>query len=250
MVVGRVISLKIQETYQMDKKDIKISNGNDIKAFLKKAATLPALKKGQSAGRLLFAMDATASREATWDQACHIQANMFTQTAALGGLDVQLCFYRGFSDFHYSQWFSDSGELLKMMRTVDCVGGHTQIKRVLHHAIVETQKHKINALVFVGDCVEENPDDLCQQAGQLALFGVPIFLFHEGKDANAARCFKQMATISNGAYHTFDAGSAQYLQDLLSAVAVYAVGGQAALEDFNQDKGRVVLRLSGDKCEP
>jgi len=234
----------------MGKKDIKDSKGNEIKVFLEKAAALSAKKASLSAGRLLFAMDATASREATWDQACNIQAEMFTQTSALGGLDVQLCFYRGFSEFQYSQWFSDSAELLKTMQAVYCVGGHTQIKRVLQHAIEESRKQKINALVFVGDCVEENPDDLCQQAGQLALYGVPIFLFHEGNDPTATRCFKQLANISNGAYHAFDGGSAQHLQDLLSAVAVYAVGGQAALEDFNKSKGRIVLRLSGDKCEP
>ena len=231
----------------MDKKDLKVSTSNDIKAFLEKAAALAAKKSGLSAGRLLFAMDATASREASWDQACHIQADMFTQTAALGGLDVQLCFYRGFNEFQHSQWCSGPVELLKYMQNVYCVGGYTQIKRALQHAIEESRKQKINALVFVGDCVEENPDDLCQLAGQLALYGVPIFLFHEGNEANAARCFKQMANISHGAYSSFDSHSAQHLKDLLSAVAVYAVGGQTALDDFNKSRGRVVLQLSGNK---
>ena len=231
----------------MNKKDLKVSTGNDIKAFIDKAAALAAKKSDLNAGRLLFAMDATASREASWDQACHIQAEMFTQTAALGGLDVQLCFYRGFNEFQHSHWCSGPVELLNYMQNVYCVGGHTQIKVVLQHAIEESRKQKINAVVFVGDCVEENPDDLCQLAGQLALYGVPIFLFHEGNEANAARCFKQMAKISHGAYSSFDGQSAQHLKDLLSAVAVYAAGGQAALEDFNKSKGRVVLRLSGKK---
>ena len=231
----------------MDKKDLKVSLGNDIKAFIDKAAVLAAKKSGLSAGRLLFAMDATASREASWDQACHIQEEMFTQTAALGGLDVQLCFYRGFNEFQYSHWCSSSVELLNYMQNVYCVGGHTQIKRVLQHAIDESRKQKVNALVFVGDCVEENPDDLCQLAGQLALYGVPIFLFHEGNEANAARRFRQLAKISNGAYSSFDSQSAQHLKDLLSAVAIYAAGGQSALQDFNKSKGRVMLRLSGNK---
>ncbi len=227
----------------MDKKDLKVSTSNDIKAFMEKATALSAQKTNRSARRLLFAMDATASREATWDQACHIQADMFSQTAALGGLDVQLCFYRGFNEFQHSQWFSGSAELLKYMQAVYCIGGHTQIKRVLQHAIAESQDQKINAVVFVGDCMEENADDLCQQAGQLALYGIPIFLFHEGNESNAARCFRQMASISKGAYHSFDSHSAQHLRDLLSAVAVYAAGGPVALENFNKSKGRVVLRL-------
>jgi hypothetical protein len=63
------------------------SSRGDIDNFLRQVAGLPALKPGGQRGRLIFAMDATASREPTWDQACRIQARMFTETASLGGLD-------------------------------------------------------------------------------------------------------------------------------------------------------------------
>ena len=53
---------------------------------------MPTVRSSAGAGRLLFAMDATASREPSWDQACHLQAEMFGATDGLGGLEVQLVF--------------------------------------------------------------------------------------------------------------------------------------------------------------
>src|SRR3546814_4619003 len=106
-------------------------------------------------------MDATASREPTWDRACHIQGEMFAETAALGGLDIQLAFYRGFREFKKTGWLSSSAELLRRMTSVSCMGGQTQIERLLKHAIAETKQQRVNALVFVGDCMEEDVDRLC-----------------------------------------------------------------------------------------
>lgn len=216
---------------------------HQIDAFLDKVRSTPVARTTQKRGRLIFAMDATASREPTWDQACHIQGQMFNETTALGGLEVQLCYYRGFKDFSASSWFSRSDSLLESMGHVNCVGGQTQIEKLLQHAIDETRRQKINALVFVGDCMEENVDQLCYLAGQLAMHSVPIFIFHEGHDAVAGAAFRQLARITQGAYCPFDGSSAQHLRDLLSAVAVYAAGGKKALEDFHRRKGQTILHL-------
>jgi hypothetical protein len=216
----------------------------EIEAFLAKVASTPALKASGSRGRLIFAMDATASREPSWDRACHIQSEMFLETENLGGLDIQLCYYRGFREFYPTPWLGSSAELLAQMRNVHCAGGMTQIERVLKHTVAETKKQKVNALVFVGDCMEENIDQLCHVAGELGIVGVPAFLFHEGDDAAAERTFREIARLSNGAYCRFDASSAQQLRDLLSAVAVYAAGGRKALEDFGQRQGGIAGRLT------
>jgi hypothetical protein len=230
-----------------DKKEISKSSRTEIDAFLNKVAATPVVKKPGERGRLVFAMDATASREATWDQASHIQAELFRETASLGGLDIQLVYYRGFEEFFTSSWMSSSESLLKTMIGVSCVGGFTQIGKVLQHTLKETQSKKVNALVFVGDCMEENVDRLSHLAGQLAFQGVPVFIFHEGNDVAAARAFRQIAQITNGACCPFDARSAQQLKDLLSAVAVYAAGGYKALQDFHQRKGSEILKLMHKK---
>jgi len=220
------------------------SNQAEIDAFLAKVAGTPVVKASGTRGRLIFAMDATASREPTWDRACHIQSEMFLETDALGGLDVQLCYYRGFREFDASAWLATSADLLARMQQVRCVGGMTQIERVLEHAIAESRREKVDALVFVGDCMEENIDALCHLGGELGILGVPAFMFHEGTDAAAERAFREIARLTGGAYCRFDASSARQLRDLLSAVAVYAAGGRKALENFSKRQGGVVLRLT------
>ena len=202
------------------------------------------IKSGQERGRLMFAMDATASREPTWDQACQIQGEMFTETAALGGLDIQLCYYRGYGEFEASPWLSSPDKLLHRMTSVSCRGGYTQIEKVLRQAIEQTRQKKVQALVFVGDCMEEDVDRLCHLAGELGMLGVPAFLFHEGDEPLAQRAFKEISRLTRGAYCSFDATSAGQLRDLLSAVAVYAAGGQKALQNFSQGRGEVVRQLT------
>lgn len=219
------------------------STDTEIKEFLDKAATLPTRNQATQ-GHLIFALDATASRQPTWDRACQLQAEMFTETAHLGSLAIQFVWYRGFGDFGVTPWLTETSALLKRMTAVSCLGGLTQIGRVLDHAIRETRRHRINALVFVGDCVEEDIDRLCHQAGQLGVLGVPVFIFHEGAEAKAARAFRQIAQLSHGAYCSFDSGSARQLRELLGAVAVYAAGGRQALEDLGRRKGGLALQLT------
>ena len=215
----------------------------DVDAFLEMARLTPAQIIPGQRGRLLFAMDATASRGPTWDMAARIQGEMFHETAALGGLEIQLAFYRGFGEFNASRWTADENALLRQMTSVFCLAGATQIGKVLSHAVNETKKKKINALVFVGDCFEEDIDHAGKIAGELGLMGVPAFMFHEGGDPIAAFAFQQIAKLTNGAYCQFDSNSAQILKDLLGAVAVYAAGGRLALESLATKRGGEVLKL-------
>lgn len=229
------------------------SSSADVDAFLARVRSTPTPTTQGQRGRLVFALDATASREPTWDHASHLQADMFRETASLGGLDIQLCYYRGFEEFHASPWLSNTDQLLRRMTAVRCLAGHTQINKLLQHCIREakalavSKDTKINALVFIGDCIEEDIDRLGHSAGELGLMGVPVFIFQEGQDRIAAKAFQQIARLSGGAYCPFDAGSAKQLKDLLSAVAVYAAGGHKALENFHARHGSVILKLTKQK---
>jgi hypothetical protein len=221
------------------------ATGREVEAFLKRLAATPAARPAPGRrGRLMFALDATASRQPTWDQACHIQGEMFKETAAIGGLDVQLVFYRGLDECKASAWFDSAAALLKHMTAVTCRGGKTQIRKVLKFAIAETGRRKINAVVFIGDSMEEDIDALCHKAGELGLLGVPVFIFHEGRDPKAEQAFRQIAHLTRGAYCPFDASSARQLRELLGAVAVYAAGGRAALEDYSRRAGGATLLLA------
>jgi hypothetical protein len=216
----------------------------DVEAFLRQVAAMPTARPARGKGRLIFAMDATASREPTWDRACQLQGEMFEATAALGGLDVQLVFYRGFDECKSSKWLSTAPQLHRAMRAVFCAGGQTQIVRILGHAITAARAGHVNALVFVGDAMEESLDELMGRAGELGLLGVPVFLFHEGGDPVAARAFKEIARVTKGAYCPFDAASAEQLRALLGAVAAYAAGGRRALADYGKRAGGAALCLS------
>ena len=218
-------------------------SGSEVDAFLEKLAAAPA-RADAARGRLLFGLDATASRQPTWDRAAHIQSQMFTAAAAVGGLKIQLCFYRGFGEFRVSPWTSQAAELVRMMSSVSCRAGETQIRKVLQHAVNEAQKQRVGALVFVGDCIEENIDALATIAGQLGTIGMPAFMFHEGRDPLAAYAFKEIARLSKGAYCQFDAGSAEALRNLLCAVAVYAAGGRAALDRLAMTGDRAVKQIA------
>ena len=218
-----------------DDKAVAPSSDSDIDAFLSQVRSRPASQNGNAQGRLVFAMDATMSRQPTWDRACHLQAEMFAETAKIGGLSVQLVYFRGFRECRASRWVDKADTLAELMAQVDCRGGHTQIGRVLSHLKKEAKKKKVNAAIYVGDCMEEDIDSLCEAAGELGLLGVPLFLFQEGHDPVAERSFREIARLTNGAYCRFDANSAQQLRALLSAVAVYAAGGRKALGDLSGD---------------
>lgn len=199
-----------------------------VAAFLDQVkAAVPVANEGR--GRLVFALDATMSRQPTWDLACSLQAGMFEEAAAIGGLDMQLVYFRGLDECRASSWVADGRRLGAMMGKIDCRGGHTQIGRVLAHAGREAERQRIGALVFVGDAMEESLDDLCAKAGPLALLGVPVFLFQEGHDPVAERAFREIARLTGGAWCRFDAGAAAELAALLRAAASYAAGGARAL---------------------
>jgi len=227
------------------KREISNKSGNaQVQNFLNKLATTPNVRAAKRRGRLLFAMDATASREPTWDTACQIQGEMFAQTDAMGGLDVQLAYYRGYKDFRATPWISTSADLIPFMTKVRCLGGHTQVERLLRYAVKETAKQKINALVFVGDSIEEDVDQVCAVAGELGIMGVPCFLFHEGYEPVASTAFQQIATLTNGAYCRFDPTAAAQLKELLAAVAVFVAGGRKALSNFSKGKTEKILQIA------
>ena len=149
----------------------------EIDAFLNQVHALgPANERGER-GRLIFALDATMSRQPTWNQACQLQADMFREAAAVGGLAIQLVYYRGLAECRSSPWIVEPQRLGALMARIDCRGGYTQIVKVLVHTRRENDAAKVSALVFVGDAVEEKLDDLCMAAGELGVRNVTAFMF-------------------------------------------------------------------------
>jgi hypothetical protein len=219
------------------------SSRPEISAFVERVRALgPTAAQGKR-GRLIFALDATMSRQPTWDCACALQADMFREAASAGGLDIQLVYFRGLGECRSSGWVTASERLAELMSAIDCRGGHTQIGKVLSHARQEYGKQRVQALVFVGDAMEEKIDELCAAAGELGLLGVPVFMFQEGEDSVAEQAYREIARLSRGAYCRFDTGAAHELGELLRAVAAYAAGGIKALTDLSARRSGGARRL-------
>lgn len=216
-----------------------------IDAFLDKAKDVAT---SASRGRLIFALDATMSRQPTWDMAQSIQGEMFRTTAAQGGLDVQLVYFRGFGECRASRFVSGGEGLGALMSRIACRGGRTQIGKVLRHALDESRAGRVGALVYIGDAMEEQLDALAATAGELGLLGVKAFMFHEGQDSGAQHAYREIARLTGGAYAAFDATAPGRLAELLAAAAAYAVGGRRELErraEEGGDAARLLLSQIG-----
>ncbi len=217
--------------------DISSPRRAEIDAFLAKHR-LQVQVRSHDRSRLIFALDATASRQPTWDLACGLQAQMFEEAARIGSLDIQLVFYRGPGDCSASRWLSDANMLASLMSKIDCRAGHTQIEKILSHARKEDAQQKIQALVFIGDAVEEVPTDLYMVARELTM---PVFVFQEGNDTSATSTFREIARLTRGAHVRLDQGAAKQLGELLRAVAAYAAGGLTALSGLSGNASAVKL---------
>jgi hypothetical protein len=218
------------------------STSADIAGFVERAAQLTRPNAGTQAGRLLFALDATLSRQPTWDLACSLQAEMFQSLPKGGALQVQLLYFRGLGECRASKWVNDTAGLAKLMTGISCRGGNTQISKVFAHARTEHGRQKLNAVVYVGDAIEENVDSLAEKAGQLGLLGCPLFIFQEGNDKNVEVAFREFARLTKGAYARFDANAPQELAALLRAVAAYASGGRDLLKLQQTPSATLLLR--------
>jgi hypothetical protein len=218
-------------------------------------------KTQRNRGRLIFALDATASRGATWDLAAQLQAQMFEVAAKIGGLQVQLVWYRGAHEFASTAWTTDACEIATRMAGMRCEAGATKIMRMLRHVQKENAREKVSAAVFVGDAVEEPPQELYAAAAEVK---VPLFLFQEGDGfalyvdehggfavehpvQTVEEVFRELARLSGGAYEKFNAGAAKQLGELLRAVAAFAVGGLTALADLRSESARKLLTQMKDR---
>jgi hypothetical protein len=208
--------------------DLTLTTDQLVDRFL--AGTRPPARK-----RLVFAIDATASRQPTWDTAAHVQSQMFLEAGRHGGLEIQLVYFRGYDEMKATGWFSSSTPLVNAMAGVTCKAGHTQINRVLAHVHKQHKEHPIAAMILVGDAFEEPAVHLFESFPS-------AYCFLEGENLYARQAFGQIADITNGALLTFDGNSPSQLRELLGAVAAYVTDGVAALADHRPEIVRLLTK--------
>jgi hypothetical protein len=182
--------------------------------------------------RLIFSVDATASREHAWSIAKGVQSRMFIEAANRNAsLNLQLVYYGG-TRCRKTKWKSSGEELARLMATVECEAGITQIEKVLQHALREHEQAPIQAITHIGDAMEESLDLLAGLADKLGAAGVPLHLFLEGNDTIARNAFRLMALRSGGTFSQFNATKPESIQRLsaqlnkiaLTAASTLAIG--------------------------
>ena len=161
--------------------------------------------------------------------------------AGIGGLSVQLVYYRDRSECRTSKWVTDPNQLASLMTRIECRAGYTQIGKVLTHAKRETNLLKVAALVFVGDACEEEDEELIPSAHDSGSSDCRCLCFRRAIPPRSSMSFgpwprPAMAPIV-GLIR-----AAKQLGELLRAVAVFATGGMAALE---KHKDAAAVKLLG-----
>jgi hypothetical protein len=116
-------------------------------------------------------------------------------------------------------FLASAEELAHRLQGIRCRCGHTQITRVLAHAIDRHAETPLAALVLVGDACEEPLDLLAAGTGAHEPRGMRVFALQEGADPEAARTFATLARLTGGAHVPFDADSPDMLRRLLEGVA-------------------------------
>jgi hypothetical protein len=219
----------------------------DIASFVEKARKV-SLKA--DSGRLVFSLDATMSRQPTWDMACGIQGKMFDAVRDLKGttsnaLSIQLVYFRGHGECRASRFVVNTASLADLMSSISCRAGHTQIGKVLSHCLKENNAKRVSAVIYIGDAFEEDVDSVGQKAGELGVRGVPLFIFQEGHDQRAETAFKEFARLSRGCWFRFDKAAPRTLAELLGAIAVFATGGTDALRLSGKRPDLLLLEQMG-----
>ena len=196
------------------------------------------LQKQTARGRIAFVIDATASREHSWDTAAQLQAEMFAEAAKLGGLEMMVVYFRGADEVGASNWTGDARGLQGFMGRIRCEGGYTKYARAFERVRKEHQRQPINAVIVIGDMLEEEPNTLYDAVAGL---GVPFFCFLEGDDPKLQMAFEKVRDLTKGAFCAFNTGAIAQLRELLRAVATFAMGGLTALADLRTDAARKLL---------
>ena len=180
-------------------------------------------------GRLIFALDATMSRQPTWDTRLPAPGGDVRGGRKVGGLDVQLVYFRGFNECRASRWVErragaprpDDRDRLPRRQHADRQGPDPRAAR---NRQAEGERARLRRRRARGAI-----DGLAAKAGELGLLGLRVSSSRKAAIREVERGFREIARLSGGAYARFDANAAGELPQLLRAAAVYAAGGLKAL---------------------
>jgi hypothetical protein len=201
----------------------------------------PAESSTPSRPRLVFAVDATASREPAWAAARQVTDALVK--ALPGELDVALAVHGGSRVHTFTAFTNDATTLRDRAAGVSCEAGLTRLLPILSASL---KQPSVRVIVYIGDVFEESLSHGRHLADSLGARGTKLILLHDTADAAARRdaeVFRDLAKRTGGCVLPFDANAPGRLRELLSAVAVYAVGGDKLLRERRRNLPGAALLL-------
>jgi hypothetical protein len=179
--------------------------------------------------RLVFAVDATASREPAWAAARQVTDALVK--ALPGELDVALAVHGGSRVHTFTPFTNDPSTLRDHAAGVTCQAGLTRLLPILSAGL---KAPSVRVVVYIGDVFEESLAHGRLLADTMGRQSIRLIVLHDTVDPGARRdaeVFWDLARRTGGCVLPFDANAPGRLRDLLSAVAVYAVGGEKLLRE-------------------
>jgi hypothetical protein len=189
---------------------------------------LPPVDTAPHRPRLVFGFDATASREPAWDAARQVTDALVR--ALPGELDVALAVHGGSRLHTFTEFTANPAALRDRAAAIRCLAGFTQMLPILSRSL---SAPGVRVVTYIGDVFEESPQRGRKLADEMGRRGIRLIVLHDLADWNARRdaeVFLDLARRTGGCVLPFDANAPGRLRELLAAVAVYAVGGKALLE--------------------
>lgn len=185
--------------------------------------------------RLVFAVDATASRSATWASAQTITDRMFD--AIPGALDVALEVHGGGNVHTFTGFSADLHEFRKRASRVRCTSGHTRLVDLMQRTL---DAGGVRVMSYIGDAFEESADEAFELADRFKHFGIKAVILADQADVSTMLIFEEIARRTGGAVLDFRSGDLDLMGEVLAGVAALAVGGRGMLES-NSSKGSQLL---------
>jgi hypothetical protein len=181
-------------------------------------------------GRLVMIIDLTGSREPSLEEARKATAAMIDTIKAVGAIAVKLIYFRGDNECKASPWHDHPDILRHSMQGLSCKTGGTQIARALR--VVLAEKETVSGVVYIGDCCEDEPEELDALAQALGARSVPLYMFHEIGSLEARPVFRGMAEASKGVYVEFRPDAGKVLREILANVAAFVTAGPAGVRQI------------------
>jgi hypothetical protein len=201
------------------------------------AAPVPARRP-----RLVFAVDATASRQATWDSAKQITDRMFD--AIPGALDVALAVHGADQVHTWTEFGADVARFRAQAAAVRCESGHTRLCELMQRTL---DAGGVKVMSYIGDAFEESPDEAFALADRCKLRGIKLVILADQADAPTLRVFRELADRTGGALLDFRSGELDLMGEVLGAVAALAIGGRKLLESKRTAGARLLLSHLSDQ---